>query len=150
MNIKKITLIAIFTVTLLTIVVFFLITAIFFKEISPVSPESKEKPAAKEGSEPNYQIPYNVIKTGTPIEDTITGAEERQRALEERELEAERIRKTNRAEAFTRQKEAEKILLSATPEDSKQTAAVSPPKEEYNLPTDEEIKEMESKGIISY
>lgn len=151
MNSKKIMLTVIFTVALLTIAVWFLTSAIFFKEISPVSPESKDIPETKEGLELTYPIPSNAITTGQTIEDTITRAMEKQRALKERELEAENTRKANRAEAFARQKTAEKALLSTTPiEDSKQTAVVLPPQEEDKLPTDEEIKKMESKGILSY
>ena len=150
MNAKKIITIVIFVVALLTIAVWFSISVIFFKEISPVSPESKNVPAAKEEHELIYQIPSNAITIGQTIEDTIAKATERQRALEGRELEAEHIRKVNRAKAFARQKEAEKALLSTTPIDSQQTAAVLPPQKEAKLPTDEEIKKMESEGIFSY
>ncbi|MCX5666229.1 MAG: hypothetical protein NT036_04205 [Candidatus Omnitrophica bacterium] len=137
-------------IALLAVAVGVFIMIYFFKEISPVSPESKERSPVKEMPEPNYAIPSKAIISGQMIEDAATSIKERRKALAEQELEVERARSIRRAEAFARQKEAEKALLSAAPTDPKQTAVVSHPQEEYKLPTDEEIKKMASEDIFSY
>ncbi len=150
MGIKKIITIILIMVSLLIAALLIVINANFFKEISYVSPESKEKPAAEEEPELNYAIPSTVIPTGQITETVITGIIEKRKALEEQELEAERVRNANRAEAFARQKQLEASLLSAESEGSKKTAASPSPQKDTEPPSAEEMKAMEEKGIISF
>ncbi len=150
MNIKKTMTIIIFAAVLLTIAILIFVNISFFKEIPPVGPEQKEMPAAVEKSEPAYAVPSNAIPAGQMIEDIINRNIEKQKTLEERELEAERIRNANRAEAFARQKKLESSLMHAETHTPEKAAVPTLPKKEPNLPSEEEMKAMEKKGIISY
>ena len=147
MNIKKIIIIILITVVLLTAALLMVINVNFFKEISPVSQEPKGKPAAEERPKLNYAIP----STAQISETAITGIIEKRKALQEKELEAERARSVRRAEAFARQKALEASLLSAESENSKKTVTPPPPPQKETEPASaEEMKAMEKKGIISY
>lgn len=150
MNIKKIIIIIIFAATLFTIAILIFTNISFFKEIPPVGPEQKEMPAAVEEAAPAHAIPSNAIPAGQMIKDIISRNIEKQKTLEERELEAERVRNANRAEAFARQKKLEAYLIHAETHAPKKAAVPALPQKEPGLPSDEEMKAMEKKGIISY
>lgn len=146
MSIKKIITIIIFAAALFVIAVLILINISFFKEMPPAAPEQKEMPPAEVGE----AVPSNAIPAGQMIEDIINRNIEKQKTLEERELEAERIRNANRAEAFARQKELEASLMHTGTHAPQKAAAPALLKKEPALPSEEEIKAMEKKGIISY
>ncbi len=80
MGIKKIITIILIMVSLLIAALLIVINANFFKEISYVSPESKEKPAAEEEPELNYAITSTVIPTGQITETVINGIIEKRKA----------------------------------------------------------------------
>jgi hypothetical protein len=145
MNIKKTITIIILAATLLVIAILILINISFFKEIPTVGPEPKEMLPAEVG-EPGEAVPSNAIPAGQMIKDIINRNIEKQKTLQERELEAERIRNANRAEAFARQKELETSLTHAP----QKAAAPALLKKEPSLLSEEEMKAMEKKGIISY
>jgi hypothetical protein len=148
MNIKKIMLIIVIAAALLTLAILILINIYFFREMPSASIESKEKPMAEEAAnETTAAIPSHEIPAGQSIEDFINRANEKQKNLRDRELEAERVRNANRAEAFARQKELEASLLHA---ESQETAPSPLPKKETNPPSAEEMKALKEKGIISY
>ena len=155
MSIKKAATLIIITAVLITIIVLIFVNINFFKEISPLSPEPELKPAAEtEEPVPAYAIPPDAALTdtmpaGQTIEDIINSKKEKQKKLEEQELEAERIRNANRAEAFARQKELEAFLLRAETEESKKADEPILPKKDIEPPSAEKMKEMEEKGIIS-
>jgi|GEM_PF-5766414 hypothetical protein len=151
MSIKKIMTAILIAVALMVIAFSIAININFFKEISPLSPEPEGKPVVEDTApELNYAIPSAAAPTGQITVITIDGIVERRKALEERELEAERTRAIRRAEAFARQKEAENTLLSEVSINPQQAAVASPAKEEDTLPTDKEMKKMEEESIISF
>ncbi len=145
MNTKKLILIFIivilFTAALLTI-----ININFFKELPLVSPEPKEETVAVESPKLNYAIPT----TGLIYEADITELTARRNAVREKEIKAGRARSIRRAAAFGQQKEAENTLLNAAHRDPKQTTVVLPAEKKETPPTDEDIKKLESEGILSY
>lgn len=147
MNTKKIIMIVVFAVTLLTIATFIMISVIFFKEISSVSPGSKNIPAAaSETPESTYQIPSKAVITSQTTEETMV----KRKALPEIEALAARARTARRAEAFARQKELEASLLKPVVQDAKKPTTPPPPKKEIEPSSAEDLKAMEDKGIISY
>ena len=150
MNIKKLITIIFITVTIFAAAFLIVINVNFFKEISSVSPEPKERPTEEEETELNYVIPSTTIPTGQITETAAAGIIEKRKVMREKELESERIRGANRAEAFARQKELEVSLMHAEIQEPQQAAGPSLPKKYIEPPSAEEIKAMEKKGIISY
>lgn len=118
------------------IALLFIINILFFREITPaaVPPAAAQMPQEPEVS---VAIPSTAISTA----EQITDITKRRKDLEERELEAERIRAINRAAALAQMKAQEAALPPSSP---------LPEKMETKPPTAEELKEMEKKGIISY
>ena len=144
---RKIILISTITAALLAITILVLINIYFFREMPPVPTEPKEKPAAEEESQATYAIPSNTIPPCASIDDVISKSNEKQKKLNDRELEAERTRNANRTEAFARQKALEATLLHA---ESQGAGTSPPPKKEAPPLSAEEMKALEKKGIISY
>ncbi|MDD5174420.1 MAG: hypothetical protein PHV48_06310 [Candidatus Omnitrophica bacterium] len=147
MSVKKIIMIILIAVLLFTVALLIAININLFREISRVSSESKEMPrVVQEMPELNYAIPSNSITSGQIDADTVTGVMERRKALIEQELEAARARSIRRAEAFMLQKELEASLMHA----GAQEAKAIPSKKDIELPSAEDTKDMESRGIISF
>ncbi|MDP3791851.1 MAG: hypothetical protein Q8R38_07400 [Candidatus Omnitrophota bacterium] len=138
MKIKKIVIIAALIIALFTIVMLLVTNMLFLRNVAPYLSEPKEKPPAEQIQQMEYAIP--TATTIRPTQD-MEKLEERRKIAAERELEAEHTRNVNRAEAFAQQKALEA---------SKQLAVGPIPRKEPKLPSEEEIKEMEKKGIISY
>ena len=151
MNIKKNIIIILIVAVLITIAIIAFVNINSLKETTTVSPESKERAVAEKVSVPANAVPANAVPSTKMIEDSVNKKEENLKILKEKEAEAERIRNTNRAEIFEQQKALESSLMNAETEGVKQAATPPlPKKKNANLPSAEELKAMEEKGVVSY
>lgn len=122
-------------ITITVIVLLVVINIAFFREITPAAPVSKEVPMIEEP-----QVSIAIPSPAIPATEQVVDITKRRKALEERELEAERNRAINRAQAMVQLK-AQEAAPSTSP---------LPVKAEARPPSAEELKELEKKGIISY
>lgn len=135
---RKLIIIASGLVIFFIIVMLLAINIMFFREITPSAQPPKEEPAVEE-PQLSIAIPSDMIPTTQEIVDLTANAAKKRKVLEERELEAERIRAINRAAAFAQMKE-----LESNP-------PTSPlPRKEVQPPSAEELSELEKKGVVSY
>lgn len=135
---RKIIIIISGLITFFVIALLFAINILFFREITPSVQLPKEAPAVEE-PQLNIAIPSAAIPSTQEAAGMASTAPKRHRDLAEREAEAERIRAINRAQALAQLKAQESTPPSPTPA-----------KIETQPPSEEELKELEKKGIVSY
>lgn len=150
---KKIIIIIAIAVVLTAISIVLTASMLFLRYTSPSVSESKEKPvAAQETPEMNYTIPSAATVTVTPqeIEQAKNKTEENRKIINEREAEAESARAARRAEAFAKQKALEASLMHAEDESAEKNPAPPLPRKKATPPSEEDLKKLESEGILTY
>ena len=146
MDNKKIITVTVIVVSLLVVTILIFVNINLLKETgSTPLVESVKKPVESAAPELSYAIPRAVSKTTNNVTAALA---DRRKAIEESEAELARKRTINRAEAFAKQKAMESSLLLN--QDQNSTSAPTTPKKDIKPPSAQEVKDLESKGIISY
>jgi hypothetical protein len=134
MNTRRLVMAILIMIALITATLLITINVNLLKEMSNASLKLKKSPEAKESPELNYAIPSGATTGYQMTESAIAGIAEKRKVVQEEEEEAERARSARRAEVFARQKKLETSL----------------PKKESTLPSKEEVKAPEKKGLLPF
>lgn len=146
MNTRRIAIIFAFLVALFAISALIIANIIFFRNISVSLKQLPDQPAIEQPAVNQPSMGYSIPEK---VEYNADIVHKNRKILEVSEIEAERTRRLNRIEAFKQLKSAEQSLMS-TETTNKETPSSPPPQEHIESPTDEELKNMENKGILSY
>jgi len=148
---KKYIIIAALIMVLFTIGLLFIIHMILVHGTLPSLQRAVEKLVVEETPQMNYAIPGEPITNTQELEERMNKTIKKRQILNKRELDDERARAVRRAKAFSQLKAQEAFLIHAETQGvKKQTSATPLPHKNTEPPSEEKLKEMESKGILAY